>query len=216
MARYSGAVCRICRREGVKLFLKGIRCMTDKCSFGRRSYIPGQHGKSRPGQPGRPRSKLTEYALQLREKQKVKRIYGILEKQFKNYFRRAARAKGVTGEILLQFLERRLDSIIFNLDLSVSRVQARQIINHGHVFVNGRRVDLPSYLTKPGDVITLKGKESFLNLMSQVRQLCKDRAIPVWLEAAENKLEGKILRLPLRGDIVIPIEESLIVELYSK
>ncbi len=208
MARYRDAVCRLCRREGIKLFLKGPRCMSDKCSFGRRSYIPGQHGKRRP--------KLTEYALQLREKQKVKRIYGILERQFKNYFRKASRAKGVTGEVLLQLLERRLDSVIFNLGLAVSRSQARQIIKHGHVRVNGRKVDIPSYLTKAGDTIKLIGKESFNNFISQVREMCKERAVPKWLELIDAKLEGRVARLPGRDDIGIPIKESLIIELYSK
>jgi len=196
----------------MKLFLKGSRCTTDKCSFARRAYVPGQHGKMR----SKMRSKLTEYALQLREKQKVRRIYGILEKQFKNYFRRASRAKGITGDVLLQLLERRLDSVIFNLGLALSRTQARQIINHGHVRVNGRKVDLPSYLVKAGDEIKLVGKESFTNFINQVREICKERSIPLWLELIANKLEGKIIRLPVRDDIGMPIKESLIIELYSK
>lgn len=208
MARYRDAVCRMCRREGMKLFLKGQRCMSDKCSFARRSYIPGQHGKTRP--------KLSEYALQLREKQKVKRFYGILERQFKNYFIKASQSKGITGEVLLQLLERRLDSVVFNFGFAVSRTQARQIIKHGHVRVNERKVDLPSYLVKSGDNIKLAGKESFNNFINQVREICKERTVPKWLELIDAKLEGKVTRFPARDDISIPIKESLIVELYSK
>ncbi|MCM8779420.1 MAG: 30S ribosomal protein S4 [Candidatus Omnitrophica bacterium] len=208
MARYRGAVCRLCRREGMKLFLKGQRCMTDKCALSRRSYIPGQHGKTRP--------KLSDYALQLREKQKVKRMYGVLERQFKTYFRKASQAKGVTGEVLLQLLERRLDNVIYLLGFSVSRRQARQIVRHGHVQVNEKKVDLPSYLVKPNETIKLVGKEPFINFIKQNREICKERPIPAWLELREDKLEAKVLRLPLRNDIVLPIKESLIVELYSK
>jgi len=208
MGRYRGPVCRLCRREGMKLFLKGERCLTDKCSLTRRPYLPGQHGKTKP--------KLSVYAQQLREKQKVKRIYGILEKQFKNYFRKAQRSKGVTGEILLQFLERRLDSVVYNLGFAVSRRQARQIVRHGHIRVNDHKVDIPSYLVKPGDLIKVVGKESYINFIKQNREICKDRQIPGWLELNEEKLEAKVLRLPLRSDIMLPIKESLIVELYSK
>ena len=208
MGRYRGPVCRLCRREGMKLFLKGERCLTDKCSLTRRPYLPGQHGKTKP--------KLSVYAQQLREKQKVKRIYGILEKQFKNYFRKAQRSKGVTGEVLLQFLERRLDSVVYNLGFAVSRRQARQIVRHGHIRVNAHKVDIPSYLVKPGDLIKVVGKESYINFIKQNREICKDRQIPGWLELNEEKLEAKVLRLPLRSDIMLPIKESLIVELYSK
>ncbi|MCM8783500.1 MAG: 30S ribosomal protein S4 [Candidatus Omnitrophica bacterium] len=208
MAKYKGPACRLCRREGIKLFLKGERCMSDKCSISRRPYIPGQHGKTKP--------KLSEYALQLREKQKVKRMYGILERQFKSYFRKASRAKGVTGEILLQFLERRLDSVIYNLGFAVARPQARQIVKHGHVRVNGHKVDIPSYMVKPNDVINLVGKESFVNSIKQNLEISKERAIPQWLELSADKLEAKVLRLPLRSDIVLPVKEALIVELYSK
>jgi len=208
MGRYRGPVCRLCRREGMKLFLKGERCLTDKCSLTRRPYLPGQHGKTKP--------KLSVYAQQLREKQKVKRIYGILEKQFKNYFRKAQRSKGVTGEVLLQFLERRLDSVVYNLGFAVSRRQARQIVRHGHIRVNDHKVDIPSYLVKPGDLIKVVGKESYINFIKQNREICKDRQIPGWLELNEEKLEAKVLRLPLRSDIMLPIKESLIVELYSK
>jgi small subunit ribosomal protein S4 len=193
----------------MKLFLKGMRCSSQKCSFDRRSYIPGQHGEVR-------RSKLTEYALQLREKQKVKRIYGLLERQFKNYFRKAARTKGVTGELLLQFLETRLDSVVFNLGFSVSRSQARQIIRHGHVFINGGKVDLPAYQVRAGDVVQIKGKEGFLEVIKEIRQICKERQTPLWIEVKEPSFEGKVLRLPKREDIGFPIKESLIVELYSK
>lgn len=182
--------------------------MTDKCSLTRRAYLPGQHGKTKP--------KLSEYALQLREKQKVKRMYGILEKQFRFYFRKASRSKGVTGEVLLQLLERRLDSVIYNLGFAVSRRQARQIVRHGHVQVNGHKVDIPSYMVKPGDVIKLSGKESFLNSIKQNIEICKERAVPAWLMRVEDKLEAKVIRLPLRSDIMLPIKESLIIELYSK
>lgn len=208
MARYKDAVCRICRREGMKLFLKGERCMTEKCSFTRRSFAPGQHGKIRP--------KLSDYALQLREKQKVRSFYGILEKQFKNYFRKASRTKGITGEVLLQLLERRLDNVVLNLGFATSRAQARQIIRHGHVRVNERKVDLPAYLVKTGDVIKLEGKESFLNIIKQVREATKERTVPVWLDSSETKFEGRVTRLPQRDDISLPVKESLIVELYSK
>ncbi|MCM8765709.1 MAG: 30S ribosomal protein S4 [Candidatus Omnitrophica bacterium] len=208
MGRYRGPVCRLCRREGMKLFLKGERCMSDKCALSRRTYLPGQHGKTKP--------KLSEYALQLREKQKVKRMYGVLERQFKTYFRKASQAKGVTGEVLLQLLERRLDNVIYALGFSTSRRQARQIVRHGHVQINGKKVDLPSYLVKVNETIKLVGKESFINFIRQNRELSKERPLPAWLELKEDKLEGRVLRLPLRSDIVLPVKESLIVELYSK
>lgn len=208
MARYRGPVCRLCRREGIKLFLKGERCMSDKCALNRRPYLPGQHGKTKP--------KLSTYAMQLREKQKVKRIYGILERQFKNYFRKAQRAKGITGEVLLQLLERRLDSVIYNLGFAVSRNQARQIVKHGHIRVNGKKVDLPSYLVKENDVIKIVGKDNYVEYIKQNREVNKEKPVPAWLELNEEKLEAKVLRLPLRTDIMLPIKESLIVELYSK
>lgn len=208
MARYIGPVCRLCRREGVKLFLKGTRCNTDKCGVAKRAFIPGQHGKSR--------TKLSNYGLQLREKQKAKRIYGVLEQQFRNYFKKAKRLKGVTGHILLQFLERRLDNVIFRLSFATSRQDARQIVQHGHVLVNGKAVNIPSYLVKAGDLIEIKGKESTLKRMHDTIEFVKERGIPQWLEQDPANLKGKVIKLPLREDVGFPLQEQLIVELYSK
>lgn len=208
MARYRGAVCRLCKREGAKLFLKGERCMSDKCAFTRRSYSPGQHGKAR--------SKLSDYGLQLREKQKVRRIYGISEQQFRAYFRKAEKAKGVTGTVLLQLLERRLDNIIFSLGFATSRSQARQIVKHRFVLVNAKPVDIPSYLVKASDMVSIKTDEKKRKYIQKNTKLTKDRAIPEWLTVERENLQGGVQKLPTRADIQFPIREQLIVELYSK
>lgn len=208
MARYRGSVCRLCRREGVKLFLKGARCMTDKCAFARRSYSPGQHGKMR--------TKLSDYAVQLREKQKVRRIYGISERQFRLYFKKAEKTKAVTGAILLQLLERRLDNVIFSLGFATSRAQARQIVKHRFVFVNAKSVDIPSYLVKPNDIISIKNDEQKKKYIQEVVKLTKERTIPQWLKQDSENLQGTVTKLPERKDVQFPIREQLIVELYSK
>jgi small subunit ribosomal protein S4 len=208
MARYRGSVCRLCRREGAKLFLKGPRCMTDKCAFTRRSYSPGVHGKMR--------SKLSDYALQLREKQKVRRLYGISERQFRLYFKKAERAKEVTGTVLLQLLERRLDSVIFNLGFATSRTQARQIVKHRTVLVNLKSVDIPSYMVKPNDIVSIKSKEKKLKYIRENIKLSEERTVPEWLKVDPEKLQGTVLRAPTREDIQFPIREQLIIELYSK
>lgn len=209
MARYRGPVCRLCRREKEKLFLKGTRCETDKCPLSRRAYVPGEHGKTG-------RFKLSNYGLQLREKQKVKRMYGVLEKQFRRYFHMAARAKGVTGKILLQLLERRLDNLIFRSGFGLSHAQARQIVRHNFVYVNKARVNIPSYLVRDGDTINIKTKPKATKFIKDNVELSKERAKPGWLEVTPDKLEIKILRLPQKEDIQQPIQEQLIVELYSK
>jgi len=209
MARYTGPKCRLCRREGMQLFLKGERCYTEKCSLKRRPYPPGIHGPVK-------KPRLSIYGLQLREKQKAKRIYGVLERQFRRYFEMARKMTGNTGENLLSILERRLDNVVYRLGFAISRSQARELVSHGHVLVNGRKVDIPSYLVKEGDVVTLKEKmweNSFVKYALQRKDL---RPLPEWLSFDPNKKEGRILRLPERKDIVYPIQESLIVELYSK
>jgi len=208
MARYTDAVCRLCRREGDKLFLKGTKCSTQKCPISKRAYAPGQHGANKP--------KLSNYGLQLREKQKVKRMYGVLEKQFRRYFSIAAKSKGVTGKILLQLLERRLDNVIFRLGLAASRAQGRQIVRHNFIFVNSKRVNIPSYLIEKEDTIEVKGKDKALNRIKENLESTKDRPFPSWLELNKTDLKGKILRLPEKDDIQQPIQEQLIVELYSK
>jgi small subunit ribosomal protein S4 len=208
MARYIDAVCRLCRREGEKLFLKGTRCYSPKCGVAKRAFAPGQHGQNRV--------KLSNYGLQLREKQKVKRIYGILEKQFRKYFRIASRSKGVTGKVLLQLLERRLDNVIFRLGLAVSRSQARQIARHNFVYVNSRRVNIPSYLVDKDDTVIIKAKEGPAKKLRENLEVSKDRTVPSWLEFNKNELKAKVLRLPEKGDIDATIQEQLIVELYSK
>jgi small subunit ribosomal protein S4 len=210
MARYTGSACRLCRREGVKLFLKGTRCSTDKCAFDRRAYAPGQHGK------GRRRPKVSNYGLQLREKQKAKRIYGILEKQFRRYFKMAVRSKGVTGEKLLELLERRLDNVVFRSCFSFSRAHARQMVMHGLIRVNNKKVNIPSYSTKTGDVIQVKQKDKLIKNTKEVIEILKDRGVPGWLEQDREALKANVMRLPERGDIGRDIQEQLIVELYSK
>ena len=209
MARYTGSSCRVCRREGEKLFLKGIRCYTDKCAFDRRGYAPGQHGKGR-------RFKMSNYGLQLREKQKVKKIYGVLERQFRKYFKIAARSKGVTGEMLLQLLERRLDNVIFRSCFAVSRAHARQMVMHGLVRVNNRKVNIPSYFIKAGDIIQLKTKDKIAKNAKETIEKVKDRGVPDWLKQDAQVFRVDVTRLPGRGDVGMDIKEQLIVELYSK
>ncbi|MFA4989973.1 MAG: 30S ribosomal protein S4 [Candidatus Omnitrophota bacterium] len=211
MARYIDAVCRLCRRQGEKLFLKGTKCTTEKCPAARRAYPPGQHG-----QGGKRRGKLSNYGLQLKEKQKVKRIYGVLEKQFRRYFKIASKSKGVTGKILLQLLERRLDNVIFRLGLGLSRSQARQLVRHNLITVNAHRVNIPSFLVTGGDLIQVKTKEKALKKIKDILEQSKERSVPSWLEFDSSALNAKVLRLPEKDDIQQPIQEQLIVELYSK
>lgn len=208
MARYTGAVCRLCRREGEKLFLKGTKCQTEKCPVSRRTYAPGQHGQLK--------AKLSDYGLQLREKQKVKRMYGVLEKQFRKYFNIASKTKGVTGKVLLQLLERRIDNVIFRLGLATSRSESRQLVRHNFIYVNDKRVNIPSYLINKSDIIRLKTREKSLKAIRENLELTKEREVPKWLEFNHEKLEAKVLRLPEKEDIQQPIQEQLIVELYSK
>jgi len=211
MARYIDAVCRLCRRQGEKLFLKGTRCNTEKCAVTKRAFPPGQHG-----QGGKRRSKLSNYGLQLREKQKVKRIYGVLEKQFRRYFEVASKSKGVTGKVLLQLLERRLDNVVFRMGLGLSRAQARQIVRHNLISVNTRRVNIPSFLISEGDVVKVTAKEKAQKKLKDNLELAKDRTVPNWLEFSPADLTAKIVRLPGKDDIQQVIQEQLIVELYSK
>jgi small subunit ribosomal protein S4 len=208
MARQRGALCRLCRREGVKLFLKGTRCVTDKCALARRAYTPGQHGQKR--------KKLSDYGVQLREKQKAKRIYGILERQFRHYFSIAERSRGVTGDMLLQLLERRLDNVIFRMAFTTNRQGARQIAQHGSVAVNNKKVNIPSFLVKEGDVIEMKAKEKLKKKIQDDIELSKERGIPAWLEVDHANLKGRVRRLPTKEDIGEVIQAQLIVELYSK
>lgn len=209
MARYIGAECKLCRREGVKLFLKGERCYKDKCAFERRSYAPGQHGQSR-------KAKVSEYSTQLREKQKLKRVFGVLERQFKNYFKKAEMAKGITGENLLQFLVRRLDNIVYEMGFASSRVQARQFVRHGHISVNNRRVNIPSYLVKSGDVIEVNEKSRQLEGIKAAVAAGEGRSIPQWLEVDRANFKGSLVSLPTREEIMLPVSEHLVVELYSR
>ena len=208
MARYTGAVCRLCRREGMKLFLKGERCYTEKCAIEKRNMPPGQHGRRRA-------SKVQGYGVQLREKQKVKRTYGVLEEQFRRYFERADRTRGITGETLLQLLEVRLDNAVYRMGFATSRAQARQLVRHGHFTVNGKKVDIPSYSLKAGDVVTVrptsKENASILHAVGEV----KGRGIPEWI-ALEGELGAKVVSMPTRAQINLPVQEQLIVELYSK
>jgi len=209
MARYTGPACRLCRREGIKLFLKGDKCYTDKCPIDRRAYAPGEHGQGR-------RRKLSEYGLQLREKQKAKRLYGLLEKQFHRYYILASRQKGVTGENLLILLESRLDNVVYRLGYASSRKEARQLVLHGHFAVNGRKVNIPSYRVKPGDVIEGREKSRNSAKFKELAELAADKVVPPWLEQDLEKMGGTVLRLPTREEIDVPVEEHLIVELYSK
>ncbi len=209
MARYTGPKCRLCRREGEKLFLKGEKCFTSKCPFERRRYPPGVHGPTR-------RIKHSIYSLQLREKQKVKRIYGVLEKQFRGYYEKARRMGGNVGENLLSLLERRLDNVVYHLGFAKSRAQARQLVSHGHVIVNGHKVDIPSYLVRPGDEISLKEKSRNIPFVKEALEDTNLEQIPAWLSLDKEKFTGKVLRYPVRSDITHPITERLIIELYSK
>ncbi|MBE3574812.1 MAG: 30S ribosomal protein S4 [Firmicutes bacterium] len=209
MARYTGPACRLCRRAGEKLFLKGERCYTNKCSIDRRNYGPGQHGQARRG-------KASEYALQMREKQKLRRIYGIMEAQFENYFEKAARKTGVTGEMLLQLLERRLDNVVYRLGFALSRAEARQLVRHGHIQVNGRKVNIPSYLVAAGDEVSVKEASRKIPRMVELSQGFRTRNVPKWLELNPETWTGKVLALPRREDIDMPVEEHLIVEFYSR
>lgn len=208
MARITGAVCRLCRREGLKLFLKGDRCFKEKCAFERRGYAPGQHGRRR--------TKVQNYGIQLREKQKVKRMYGVLERQFRGYFARAARSKGITGANLLQTLERRLDNVVYRLGFASSRSMARQLVAHGHIQVDGRKLSVPSALVKPGNVVTLREKSRKNEQIKICLDTAKGRGVPGWLELDADQFQGTVRQLPARDEIVMPIQEQLIVELYSK
>jgi len=208
MARYTGAVCRLCRREGQKLFLKGERCYTDKCGLERRKYAPGMHGQAR--------KKLSEYGVQLREKQKARRYYGVLESQFAKYFEMANKQKGITGENLLSILESRLDNVVYRLGFGLSRPEARQLVTHGHFTVNGKKVNIASYLTSPGDVIAICEKSRSSEKIKDVLEKTESRNVPKWLDLDRNTLSGKILARAQRDDIDLEIAEHLIVELYSK
>ena len=208
MARHTESVCRLCRRENLKLFLKGERCYTEKCAYDRRNYPPGQHGQDR--------KKFSDYGTQLREKQKVKRMYGILENQFRNIFKEADRQKGITGETLLSLLERRLDNIIYRLGFANSRNEARQLVRHNHFLVNQSKVSIPSYLVKPGDVIELREKSKKVVRILEALEGVARRGVPQWLQLDKDQMKGSVKGLPAREDITIPIQEKLIVELFSK
>ncbi|MCY6371531.1 30S ribosomal protein S4 [Clostridium ganghwense] len=206
MARYTGSMCRLCRREGMKLFLKGDRCYTDKCAFARRSYAPGQHGQGR--------KKLSNYGIQLREKQKARRIYGVLEGQFRKYYEKADKMRGITGENLLKLLELRLDNVVYRLGFGSSRNEARQLVTHGHFLVNGKKVDIPSYKVSVNDVISVREKSRSTEKFKVFAE--NPKTLPAWLEGNVENFEGKVLAEPARVDIDVPVNETLIVELYSK
>ena len=209
MARYTDPVCRLCRREGVKLYLKGERCYTDKCAIDRRGYAPGQHGQGR-------NRRASEYGMQLREKQKARRIYGVLERQFEAYYEEAARRKGITGDTLLQLLESRLDNVVYRLGFAGSRPEARQLVKHGHFLVNGRRVDIPSYIVRVNDVISLREKSASSPKFKEVLEAAEGKTVVAWLSRdLENRL-GKVLRVPVREEIDSPVTEQLIIEYYSR
>ena len=208
MARYTESVCRLCRRENMKLFLKGERCYTDKCAIERRNYPPGQHGQGRP--------KFSEYSIQLREKQKVKRMYGLMESQFRRTFAQAARIKGITGETLLVLLERRLDNVAYRLGFASSRAEARTLVRHGHLLVNGKKVNIPSYIVRAGDVVSVKESSRQMGRVLTAMEGVQRRGVPEWAELDRDTCSGKIRLLPTRSDVTMPINEKLIVELYSK
>ncbi|MBI1996699.1 MAG: 30S ribosomal protein S4 [Deltaproteobacteria bacterium] len=208
MARYTDSVCRLCRRENLKLFLKGERCYTDKCAIERRNYPPGQHGQGRP--------KFSEYSIQLREKQKVKRMYGLMENQFRRTFAQAARTKGITGETLLVLLERRLDNVAYRLGFASSRAEARTLVRHGHILVNGKKVNIPSYFVRAGDVVSVRERSRQLARVLTAMEGAQRRGVPEWAELDRDTCSGKIRLLPTRSDVTMPINEKLIVELYSK
>jgi len=209
MARYIGPVCRLCRREDMKLFLKGERCYTDKCGYERRSYPPGQHGQAR-------RRKRSDYGEQLREKQKVKRIYGIAERQFRGYYYRASRMKGVTGDNLIQLLERRLDNVVYRMGFASDHAEARQLVRHGHFKINGHRVNIPSYLVRPEDAIEVKEKSRQVARIIEALGAVERRGVPRWIELDKDAFKGTVKMLPARDDVTLPIREQLIIELYSK
>jgi len=209
LARYSDPVCRLCRREGIKLFLKGTKCFSDKCPIEKRNFAPGQHGKDR-------KAKVVGYGLQLREKQKTKRIYFTQETQFRNYFEKAARTKGVTGQMLLQQLERRLDNVVLRLGFAISRRQARQLVRHGHIQVDGRKVNIPSYEVNVGEEIAVREGSRKLPILEQAKDFASHQGAPTWLEIDRDNYKGKVLSLPKREEIQLPVNEQLIVELYSK
>jgi small subunit ribosomal protein S4 len=208
LARYTDSVCRLCRREGLKLFLKGERCYTDKCAIERRNYPPGEHGQGRP--------KFSEYALQLREKQKVKRLYRVLEGQFRRYFQMAERSRGITGEILLQLLERRLDNMVYRMGFATSRAEARQLVRHGHFLVNGRKVNIPSALLDVGDVVAVRESSRTVGRVQEALAQAEHRGAPDWLEVNREGFTAHVKALPKRAELTMPINEKLIVELYSK
>ena len=208
MARYTDSVCRLCRRENLKLFLKGERCYTDKCAIERRNYPPGQHGQGRP--------KFSEYSIQLREKQKVKRMYGLLENQFRRTFAQAARTKGITGETLLVLLERRLDNVAYRLGFASSRAEARTLVRHGHILVNGKKVNIPSYFVRAGDVVSVRERSRQMARVLTAMEGAQRRGVPEWADLDRDTCSGKIRLLPTRSDVTMPINEKLIVELYSK
>lgn len=208
MARYTESVCRLCRREGEKLFLKGERCYTNKCSVARRAHAPGQHGQQR--------KKMSEYGVQLREKQKARRFYGVLESQFRKYFEMAVKRKGITGENLLQILESRLDNVVYRLGLATSRPEARQLVRHGHFAVNGKKANIPSILLSPGDVVTVRERFRKSDKVKSIIDIAGGKVIPEWLEFDSENLTGKVVKLPAREEIDLQIREHLIVELYSK
>ncbi|MEW6105476.1 MAG: 30S ribosomal protein S4 [Bacillota bacterium] len=208
MARYTGSVCRLCRREGLKLYLKGDRCYTEKCAVDRRPYAPGEHGQGR--------KKMSEYAIQLREKQKLRRIYGVLERQFERYFEMASRKRGVTGEALLQILESRLDNVVYRMGLATSRAEARQMVRHGHIAVNGKKVSIPSYLVEPGDVVSVREGSRELTRFKLAAEAAEGRTVPAWLSLHPDGLSATVLSLPTRDQIDVPVQEHMIVELYSR
>jgi small subunit ribosomal protein S4 len=208
VARYTDSVCRLCRREALKLYLKGERCYTDKCAIERRNYPPGVHGQGRP--------KFSEYSVQLREKQKVKRMYGVLEGQFRRYFTMAERARGITGEILLQLLERRFDNMIYRMGFATSRAEARQLVRHGHFLVNGHKLNIPSALLKAGDVVTVREKSKNVVRVQEALAQAEHRGAPDWVEVNREGFTARVKALPTRAELTMPINEKLIVELYSK
>jgi small subunit ribosomal protein S4 len=208
LARYTESVCRLCRRENLKLFLKGERCYTDKCAIERRNYPPGQHGQKRP--------KFSEYSIQLREKQKLKRIYGLLEKQFRRTLTRASREKGITGEALLILLERRLDNVVYRLGFASSRAEARLLVRHGHILVNGKRVNIPSYFVRVGDEVSVKEQSRQMARVLTAMEGAQRRGVPEWAELDRDACSGRIKLMPARSDVTMPINEKLVVELYSK
>jgi small subunit ribosomal protein S4 len=208
LARYTESVCRLCRRENLKLFLKGERCYTDKCAIERRNYPPGQHGQKRP--------KFSEYSIQLREKQKLKRMYGLLEKQFRRTFARASREKGITGEALLVLLERRLDNVVYRLGFASSRAEARLLVRHGHILVNGKRVNIPSYFVRVGDEVSVKEQSRQMARVLTAMEGAQRRGVPEWAELDRDACSGRIRLMPARSDVTMPINEKLVVELYSK